>query len=168
LLYAPIDTLTSGSPDEDCPWVGPELRADMRAEVSNLGSWVVGLGASNPKGHGACIIAAAEAVSRAGVPLRGAVTVGLGAGGMPTNRRDVPAMRRQNAGQGNGCSFLLEQGTYPDFAIIAKPGWTVDWEEVGLCWFRIQVRGRFSYVGSRHRIAYKNPIVDAAGVIQAL
>ena len=77
-------------------------------------------------------------------------------------------MQRHNAGQGNGCSFLLEQGTYPDFAIIAKPGWTVDWEEVGLCWFRVRVHGRFSYVGSRHRIAFKNPILDAAAVIQAL
>jgi acetylornithine deacetylase/succinyl-diaminopimelate desuccinylase-like protein len=168
LLYAPIDTLTAGDPDEDVPWVGPELRPDMRPVVSTLGSWVVGLGASNPKGHGACIVAAAEAVARAGVPLRGSLTVGLGAGGMPTNRRGVGRATRFNAGQGNGCSFLLEQGVYPDFAIIAKPGWTVDWEEVGLCWFRIRVAGRYSYVGSRHRIAFKNPIVDAATVIQGL
>jgi hypothetical protein len=104
LLYAPIDTLTTGDAEEDLPWVGPELRADMRAEASSVGRWVVGLGASNPKGHGACIVAAAEAVARAGVPLQGAVTVGLGAGGMPTNRRTVPTMSRYNAGQGNGCS----------------------------------------------------------------
>jgi acetylornithine deacetylase/succinyl-diaminopimelate desuccinylase-like protein len=168
LLYAPIDTLTTGDAEEDCPWIGPELRADMRAEVSAAGSWVVGLGASNPKGHGACIIAAAEAVARADVPLRGSVIVGLGAGGMPTNRRDVSTVTRQNVGQGNGCSFMLEQGTYADYAIIAKPGWTVDWEEVGLCWFRLRVHGRFSYVGSRHRIAFKNPIVEAATVIEAL
>ena len=63
---------------------------------------------------------------------------------------------------------MLEQGVYADYGIICKPGWTVDWEEVGLCWFRIRVRGRFSYVGSRHRIAFKNPIVDAATVVQAL
>ena len=168
LLYAPIDTLTAGDPDEDCPWVGPELRPDMRAEASSRGSWVVGLGASNPKGHGACIVAAAEAIARAGVPLQGALSVGLGAGGMPTNRRTIPTMTRYNAGQGNGCSFMLEQGTYPDFAIIAKPGWTVDWEEVGLCWFRLVVHGRYSYVGSRHRIAFKNPIVDATSVIEGL
>ena len=168
LLYAPIDTLTAGRADEDVPWVGPELRIDMRAEVSASGPWVVGLGASNPKGHGACIVAAAEAVARAGVPLRGSLSVGLGAGGMPTNRRAVGSAKRFNAGQGNGCSFMLEQGVYADFAIIAKPGWTVDWEEVGLCWFRIRVAGRYSYVGSRHRIAFKNPIVDAATVILGL
>jgi len=168
MLYAPIDTLTAGNTAEDVPWIGPELRPDMRPEPSSSGPWVVGLGASNPKGHGACIVAAAEAVARAGVPLRGSVSVGLGAGGMPTNRRPVNTVTRNNTGQGNGCSFMLEQGVYPDFAIIAKPGWTVDWEEVGLCWFRIRVHGRFSYVGSRHRIAFKNPIVDAATVVQAL
>ena len=168
LLYAPIDTLTAATPTEDCPWVGPELRADMRAEASRLGSWVVGLGASNPKGHGACIVAAAEAIARGGVPLQGpGASASAPAACRPTGARSRP-MPRYNAGQGNGCSFMLEQGMYPDFAIIAKPGWTVDWEEVGLCWFRMRVHGRYSYVGSRHRIAFKNPIVDATSVIQAL
>jgi acetylornithine deacetylase/succinyl-diaminopimelate desuccinylase-like protein len=167
LLYAPIDTLTAGDADEDVPWIGPELRPDMRAEAGFDGDWVVGLGAANPKGHGACLIAAAESVARAGVPLRGSVLVGMGAGGMPTNRRDGWD-GRWNAGQGNGCSFLLEQGAHADFALIAKPGWSVDWEEVGLCWFRIRIRGLYGYVGARHRIPYRNPIVHAATVVQEL
>jgi acetylornithine deacetylase/succinyl-diaminopimelate desuccinylase-like protein len=167
LLYAPIDTLTAGDADEDVPWIGPELRPDMRAEATFDGNWVVGLGAANPKGHGACLIAAAEAVAQAGVPLRGSVLVGMGAGGMPTNRRDGWD-GRWNAGQGNGCSFLLEQGTQADFALIAKPGWSVDWEEVGLCWFRVRVRWLYGYVGARHRIPYRNPIVHAAAVVQEL
>ena len=168
LLYAPIDTLTAGVEDEDVPWIGPALRPDMRPGAEDVGDLVVGLGASNPKGHGACILAAAEAVQAAGVPLRGGVWLGFGAGGMPTNRRESPAIDRHNTGQGNGCSFLLEQGVQADFAVITKPGWTVAWEEVGLCWFRIRVEGAFGYVGSRHRIAYRNPIVEAAKVITAL
>lgn len=167
LLYAPIDTLTVGTEEEDVPWVGPELRTDMRAEAVVDGDYVLGLGASNPKGHGAAVVAAVEAVRRAGVPLTGDVLVGLGAGGMPTNRRPV-AGARSNAGQGNGCSFLLEQGGLADYALIAKPGWTAAWEEVGLCWFEIRVRGTYSYVGSRHRMAYRNPIVDAATVVDEL
>jgi acetylornithine deacetylase/succinyl-diaminopimelate desuccinylase-like protein len=167
LLYAPIDTLTAGDVDEDVPWIGPELRPDMRPEATFDGNWVVGLGAANPKGHGACLIAAAEAVAQAGVPLRGSVVVGMGAGGMPTNRRDGSDVR-SNAGQGAGCSFLLEQGAHADFALIAKPGWSVDWEEVGLCWFRVRVRGLYGYVGARHRITYRNPIVHAATVVQEL
>lgn len=166
LLYAPIDTLTVGTEEEDLPWVGDELRRDMRAEASIEGDYVVGLGASNPKGHGACLIAAVEAIRKAGVPLRGDVIIGLGAGGMPTNRR--PGASRYNAGQGNGCSFMLEQGIWADYALIAKPGWAVHWEEVGLCWFDVTVRGTYSYVGSRHRLPYRNAIVDAGIVAQGL
>ncbi|MEW2359881.1 peptidase dimerization domain-containing protein [Spirillospora sp. NPDC029432] len=168
LLYAPIDTLTTGTEDEDVPQVGEELRPDMRPAAVVDGDFVIGLGASNPKGHGAALIAAAEAVAAAGVPLRGDLLVGLGAGGMPTNKRDVPEIRRYNAGQGSGCSFMLEQGLWADHAVIAKPGWTAAWEEVGLCWFEVRVRGTYSYVGSRHRMAYRNPIVDAGTVIAGL
>jgi acetylornithine deacetylase/succinyl-diaminopimelate desuccinylase-like protein len=168
LLYAPIDTLTTGSAEEDCPWVGSEIRPDMEPQARPLRDWVIGLGASNPKGHAACVIAATAAISRAQVPLRGSLLLGLGAGGMPTNKRTTDRIDRFNAGQGAGCSFMLEQGTQADYAIIAKPGWAVDYEEVGLCWFRVDVKGTFSYAGSRHRIAYKNPIVDAALVIRGL
>jgi acetylornithine deacetylase/succinyl-diaminopimelate desuccinylase-like protein len=164
LLYAPIDTLTVGTETEDLPWIGPALRPDMRPHARSDGPFVSGLGASNPKGHGACVVAAAAAIHKAAVPLRGDLLVGLGAGGMPTNRRPVDHLRRYNAGQGVGCSFLLEQGTYPDYAVIAKPGWAAAWEEVGLCWFELTVRGTFSYVGSRHRMDYANPIV-LAGVV---
>ncbi len=168
LLYAPIDTLTVGREEEDCPWIGPVLRDDMRPEGRVVDGRVIGLGASNPKGHAACVIAAAVAIAQAGVPLRGSLLVGLGAGGMPTNKLPMARSTRYHVGQGSGCSFMLEQGLHADFAVIAKPGWTVDWEEVGLCWFRVRVHGLFSYVGSRHRIPYKNPIVDAAKVIEAL
>jgi acetylornithine deacetylase/succinyl-diaminopimelate desuccinylase-like protein len=166
LLYAPIDTHIAGSSEEDVPWIGPEVRRDMRPEPIIEDGLIIGLCAENPKGYAACVIAAAEAVARSGVPLRGDLMVGLGAGGMPTNKR--PGLQRFNAGQGSGCSFMLEQGFVPDFAIIAKPGWAVAWEEVGLSWFRIQVRGLLNYTGQRHLLAHKNPIVDAAKVIQGL
>ncbi|MFE4500491.1 M20 family metallopeptidase [Rhodococcus sp. NPDC056743] len=168
LLYAPIDTLTVGDPVEDVPWIGPELRADMRPRAEVHGDHVVGLGASNPKGHGAAVIAAAEAIAKAGVPLRGDLIVGFGAGGMPTNGRTARGLSRRNAGHGVGCSFLLEQGWWADHALIAKPGWSVAWEEVGLCWFEVRVRGTYTYVGSRHRMPYRNAIDDAATVIAAL
>jgi acetylornithine deacetylase/succinyl-diaminopimelate desuccinylase-like protein len=168
LLYAPIDTLTVGTEDEDLPWVGREIRPDMRPVATEFGDHIVGLGASNPKGHVAAIVAAVDAVHRAGVPLRGDVLIGLGAGGMPTNQRPVSWPGHGNVGQGNGCSFMLEQGFWADYAVIAKPGWAVAWEEVGLCWFEITVHGIFSYVGSRHRMPYRNPIVAAATVISEL
>jgi acetylornithine deacetylase/succinyl-diaminopimelate desuccinylase-like protein len=168
MLYAPIDTLTTGNADEDIPWIGPHMRPDMHAEARAEGPWVIGLGASNPKGHGACVLEAMRAISRAGIPLLGDVIAGFGAGGMPTNARVGKTGSRRNTGQGVGCSFMLEQGVWADFAVIAKPGWTVSWEEVGLAWFEIAVSGIHTYVGSRHRLPYRNPIADAAYVVERL
>jgi acetylornithine deacetylase/succinyl-diaminopimelate desuccinylase-like protein len=86
---------------------------------------------------------------------------------MPTN---APAHRsgRRNIAQGVGCAYMLEQGVRGDFAVIAKPGWTVSWEEVGLCWFRVDVRGILGYTGMKHILPYKNAIVAASEVVQAL
>ena len=166
MLYAPIDTLTVGEEDEDVPWIGPELRPDMRPRAVVDGDLVVGLGASNPKGHAACVMMAAEAIARAGIPLTGDLIAAFGAGGMPTNAR--PSGTRRNTGQGAGCSFLLEQGVWADYAVIAKPGWTVSWDEVGLVWFEVTVRGTHTYVGSRHRLPYGNAIARAGLVAQRL
>jgi acetylornithine deacetylase/succinyl-diaminopimelate desuccinylase-like protein len=63
---------------------------------------------------------------------------------------------------------MLVQGVRGDFAIIAKPGYAVAWVEVGLCWFKVAVRGTLNYTGIRHIVPYKNPIVEAAKVIQGL
>ncbi|MEW9552042.1 M20 family metallopeptidase [Nonomuraea sp. NPDC050783] len=166
MLYAPIDTLTVGDPAEDVPWIGDELRPDMRPEAIADGDLVMGLGASNPKGHAACVMMAAEAIARAEVPLTGDLIAAFGAGGMPTNAR--PTGPRRNTGQGAGCSFLLEQGVWADYALIAKPGWTVSWEEVGLAWFEVTVRGTHTYVGSRHRLPYDNAIAAAGLVVREL
>ena len=168
MLYAPIDTMTAGDESEDLPWVGPRLRADMRPPAQVSGDYVIGLGASNPKGHAACLLMAAEALRFAGVPLTGDLIVAFGAGGMPTNARPGVANPRLNTGQGVGCSFLLEQGVWADYAVIAKPGWSVAWEEVGLTWFEVTVRGTHTYVGSRHRLPYDNAILRAGEVAARL
>jgi acetylornithine deacetylase/succinyl-diaminopimelate desuccinylase-like protein len=166
LLYAPIDTHTVGTEADDLPWVGPTLREDMVPRASVHGDYVVGLGANNPKGHAACILAAAEAVCRAGAPLRGALLAGFGSGGMPVN--PPPGAARRDVGHGRGCAFMLEHGFRGDFAVIAKTGWAVAWEEVGLAWFRVRVHGTLNYAGIRHFVRYENPIVRVATVIAEL
>ena len=167
LLYAPLDTAFSTNEQEECPWIGDQLPAQMTTDARIVqGGDVVGMGAENPKGYAACVIAAAQAIKAAAVPLNGSLLIGLGAGGMPTNRR--PYLKKFHAGQGAGCAFMLEQGIRGDFAVIAKPGWSVAWEEVGLCWFKVIVRGDLNYTGVRHVVKGRNPIVDAAGVIVQL
>lgn len=161
LLYAPIDTVLDGDLVTDLPWAGSELRADMRPHASRDGDVVIGLGAQNPKGHGACIVAAVEAL--AGIGLAGDLVAGFGAGGMPTNARRIGLPR----GHGDGCAALLEVVS-PDAAVIAKSGWAVSWEEVGLAWYELRVGGTHTYVGSRHLLPYRSAIGDAARVVIAL
>lgn len=166
LLYAPIDTHLTGDPSFDVPWAGERvdpIRAN-RARVSGLE--VSGLGAENPKAYAACVVTAAGVMARADLGLRGDLVVGLGAGGMPTNGRG--AGQRANVGHGSGVGFMLQQGVRADYAVIAKPLWAVSWEEVGVAWFRIRVKGSFGYAGLRHVIPYHNPISDAARVILEL
>ncbi len=165
MLYAPIDTMTSGNASEDVPWAAPTLRPEMRAQSRVSDGHVFGLGAHNPKGHAACILAAARAIKSAGVPLMGDLRVGFGAGGMPTNARSG---MRADAGHGAGCARLLRDYPKPDYAIIAKSGWSVSWEEVGLAWYEIRVAGTHTYVGSRHLLPYVNPIAQAASIVQEL
>ncbi|MBM3487844.1 MAG: deacylase [Alphaproteobacteria bacterium] len=166
LLFAPLDSPFSGRPEDELPWVGDAIPSHMRP-VAEIGpGTLVGLSADNPKAHITALIAAVHAVARSGARLTGPVTLAFGAGGAPAK---APAGSiRHNIGHCVGCEFLLRHGVRGDFAVIAKPGYRIAWEEVGLAWFRIRVRGTQAYVGRRHVLQYRNPIVEAAPVITAL
>jgi acetylornithine deacetylase/succinyl-diaminopimelate desuccinylase-like protein len=163
LLYAPLDTVTVGDADHDLPWVGPELRDDMLSQAEVRDDLVIGLGAQNPKGHGACVLAAAEAIAAAELELDGDLLVGFGAGGMPSNGRRPDL----SDGHGVGCAHLVER-LRPDEAVIAKTGWSISWEEVGLVWFTVEVDGTHTYVGSRHLLPYRNAIAAASHIVIGL
>jgi acetylornithine deacetylase/succinyl-diaminopimelate desuccinylase-like protein len=85
---------------------------------------------------------------------------------MPTSGR--PGIARRNIGHGVGCAYMLERGIQPDAAIIVKPGYSVSWEEVGLTWHTVTIRGARNYTGIRHRLPYRNPIIQAPIVIDGL
>lgn len=162
MLYSPLDTVTSGN-DDDVPWAADAIDGHLRAQAMVDGERVVGLGAQNPKGHAAAVIEAAFALAQ--TDLAGDVIVAFGAGGMPTNARRDDPLHRRHTGHGVGAGFLLEQGVWSDAAIIAKSGWFVQHEEVGIAWSDIHLRGTHTYVGAKHRIPYRNPIADAARVV---
>ncbi|GGB18586.1 hypothetical protein GCM10011492_05540 [Flexivirga endophytica] len=169
LLYAPLDTYTTGIEALDIPDAGPRMREDMLPHATVYDDVVVGLAAGNPKGHAASILVAIEAMKRSGIEMPGDVVAAFGAGGMPSFAVDGVGVRgRTNTGHGVGANFLLERGFTTDHAIIAKPGWTVSHEEVGLTWVDIEISGQHSYVGSRHRMPYRNAPRDAARVIEVL
>ncbi len=168
LLYAPIDTHLEADPEQDVPWVGPELRPDMlpNGYVAENGD-VIGLGSSNPKGMTTLLCEAVDAVIRAEVPLKGDVILASAGGGMPTN--PPTGSGRMNHGLASGVSYMINHGVAPDFAIISKPGWAVSWEEVGLCWFKVNVKGQMGYAGITRSIPnFRNSIVHASTFILAL
>ena len=142
MLYAPIDTVTSNSTAEDTPWIGPELRDDMRAKAYIKDDHIFGLGAHNPKGHGACILETARVLKELNIDLPGDLYFGFGAGGMPTHGR---AGFPHNSGHGSGCAKLLASLPKIDSAIIAKSGTSVTWEEVGFIWLEVTVAGKHNY-----------------------
>ena len=165
LLYAPLDTFTVGDAGHDVPGAGPELRPDMRPRATLHGDLVQGLGAGNPKGHAACVLVALAAIAQAGVEVPGDVVAGFGAGGMPSFAVEgVGTAGRRDTGHGVGAAFLLERGFSTDYAVIAKPGWNVSHEEVGLVWLDVLVPGTHTYVGSRHRLPYRNAVALAGEV----
>ena len=142
---------------------------NVALSAARLGYLVVGLAAGNPKGHAAAVMVATEALARAGAPIAGDVVSGFGAGGMPSFVVPGVGVRgRENTGHGVGATFLLERGFTTDHAVIAKPGWNVSHEEVGLVWIDVEVPGEPTYVGSRHRLPYRNAASVAATVIERL
>lgn len=165
LLYAPLDTFTTGDPALDVPDATTSWRPDMEPRAVVQDGVVEGLGAGNPKGHAAVVMALLLAFHASGVHPGGDVVGGFGAGGMPSFA--VPGMGaadRANTGHGVGAGFLLANGYTTDYAVIAKPGWMVLHEEVGLVWLDVVVPGVHTYVGSRHRLPYDNAVATAGRV----
>ena len=162
LLYAPVDAAWRGE-DAELPVLGG-TREDLMPGAKRRGDLVVGLSAENPKAYAACVLAAVESVRWAEVPLAGTLAAGLGAGGMPVG---PPPGEEAQVGHGIGAVRIVE-AVRPGCAVIAKPGYAVAYEEVGLCWFRVRVRGTLGYTGVRQLLSYQNPIVDAARLVQGL
>jgi acetylornithine deacetylase/succinyl-diaminopimelate desuccinylase-like protein len=168
MLYAPIDTHLRADPADDVPWVGPELRPDMvpHAAIADNGD-VIGLGAANPKGMATILAEAVRCVRAAGVSLQGDLILAFAGGGMPSAQ--PPGEVRQNHGLSSGVTYMINHGVTADFAVICKPGWAAAWEEVGLCWFKVTVRGQMGYAGMTRTFPnFRNAVVHAATFVLAL
>ena len=167
LLACPIDTHWTGRPEEDgLQWGDPMRRDNMRPAVVE-GQTIVGLGSNNDKGLATAIMMAVEAVHRAGVPLKGALIASTLAGGAPA--LSPPHEPRKNISLCSGVWHLLTQGHAADFALYHKPGYHVSWEEPGMCYFRIRVKGDPEYMATESRATRPYRVLtDTARIIVAL
>lgn len=166
LLYASIDTAFAADPDEDEPWLSRSPRADFAVPAQRDGTRVTGLGAEDPKGFAAAVMCAVEALAQAEVDFPGDLVVGLVGGSMPVIDRPSAGLRQ--IGMGLGVRYLLESGLRPDMAIAVRPGYEVSFEETGVAWFRVFTRGEVNETGSRHQTRYRNPILLAGRLMEAL
>lgn len=166
LLFANVDT-HMGAIEEDKPWIGDPYPNILKSVAKWNGDIISGLGSENPKGYAASMMTAAACIAKAGVPLKGNLTVGLGAGGMTVLNR--PGWDNKYIGAGNGALFMLQRSVTPDYCIFGKPGYYACWEEVGVCFFRVRLKGPgLGYAGARHILPDPNPIPHVARVIDAI
>lgn len=164
LLYAPIDTHIENDPEKDLPWVGPELRDDMKPSGYARSDTVIGLGASNPKGMVSTLTEAVNCILQGRVPLKGDLTLAFAGGGMP-----VMVPERNHYGLSSGVTHLMMNGVTADYGIIMKPWNEVYYEHPGMCWFKVTVKGTMGYSGiPRGTPGFRSSIVPAATVIQEL
>ena len=168
LLYGHFDHYVSGA-DDDPLVVGALDHPSFRSLASREGNVISGAGSGNPKGGCAAAIHAAEAVAKAGVPLRGDLLLGLVSGGI--HKVELQGAGRPYAGvayhgMGAGCEHMLRNGLRADFCLSTKPGYQVLWEEPGVAWIKLTLKGVVGYAARRG--VFKRPIEDAAAIIPEL
>ena len=167
LLCAPIDTHWTGRPELDGLQWGNPMRRDNMLPAQVEGQTVIGLGSKNDKGLGVSIMMAVEALHKVGIPLKGALNAATLAGGAPaTSPDDEP---RKNISLAAGALFALTRGITGDYCLYHKPGYGVSWEEPGMCYFRIRVKGDPMYMANEsNKQAPYRVIMDTARILQEI
>jgi len=167
LLCCPIDTHWRGNIKGDGLQWGDPMRRDNLRPAQVEGQTVIGLGSNNDKGLAVAIMMAVEALQKAGIPFKGTLNAATLAGGAPaTSPDDEP---RKNISLTAGLFHALTRGITGDYALFHKPGYHVSWEEPGMNYYRIRVKGDPMYMAneSNKQMAYR-VIQDTARILQEI
>ena len=168
LIYGHFDHYISGA-DDDTLVTGDLEHPSFHSRAIREDNVIMGAGSGNPKGGCAVAIHAAEAVRAAGITLLGNVAVGLVSGGIHKSQlpnAGRPYVGHRYEGMAAGCDYMLKHGLRPDYCISTKPGYSVIWEEPGVLWIKLTVKGVIGYAARRG--VYRRPIEDAAAIIPEL
>jgi acetylornithine deacetylase len=126
--------------------------------------WVWGLGASNMKSGLAGLVVAVEAIAKAGIVLRGDISLGAVVGEI----EKAPAEEfqgREYSGYGIGTKHLVSHGVTADYALLAEPtGLRVCTANMGCLWARIAVEGTVAHAA----LTNKSGTVNAINVARTL
>lgn len=130
---------------------GPELRADAPEAAKKIeGAWVdgeliFGKGVINDKAQLCAFMIAARAIKKAGVRLKGDLTITGVA--FETGSPSVDEFQGINyPGEGFGTKWLVDRGVTADYALVGETsGFGVVRAECGAVWLKIRVKGRELY-----------------------
>lgn len=132
----------------DTSYSGDEAHLDgdgFRPKGIFRDGWIWGLGASNMKSGLAGLVAALEALAKAGVKLRGDVSLG----GVVGEIEKAPVEEfqgREYSGYGIGTKYLVSHGVTADYALLAEPtGLRICTANMGCLWAKITVGGTVAH-----------------------
>jgi hypothetical protein len=110
---------------------------------------------------------AVEALSKVGVQWRGTLNAAILAGGAPATSPDEEP--RKNISLCAGALHALTRGITGDYCLFHKPGYGVSWEEPGMLYFRVRVKGDPSYMATESNTdrPYRQ-IQDTARILQEI
>ena len=168
LFYGHFDNYIPGSSDDPLV-VGAMDHPSFHPNAIREQQKIFGAGASNPKAGCAMAMHALEIISSSKIPIAGKVTIALASGGIHKVEllgAGRPYLGASFEGMGAGCEHMLHNGLTADYCIITKPGYQVLWEEPGILWIKLSLRGVVGYVATKGK--YKRPIDEIPVVIEEL
>jgi acetylornithine deacetylase/succinyl-diaminopimelate desuccinylase-like protein len=157
---------------------GPELPANASEDAKKLetawieGDMLFGKGMINDKAQLCALMLAMSALKRAGIKLKGDLT--LTAVASETGHPSVDEFQGIDyPGEGFGTKWAVDRGSVADYALVGETsGFGIVQAECGAAWFKIRVKGREVYTPRFERgdSIQENPNVfaKAAHVILAL
>jgi acetylornithine deacetylase/succinyl-diaminopimelate desuccinylase-like protein len=158
---------------------GPELRPDATEAEKKIetawteGDLIFGKGVINDKAQLCAFMIAGRAIKKAGVRLKGDLTITGVA--FETGNPSVDETQGINyPGEGFGTKWLVDRGVTADYALVGETsGFGVVKAECGAVWLKIRVKGRELYTprlerGSSGLREHPNAFLKMAHVILAL
>ena len=147
-----LDTARTGVEEEDYPALGP-VAPGFKPKSYMKNGFIFGLGANNMKGGVAAAVTALEALTRAGVKLKGDVIM-AGVAGESEKSPVEGAIRSYRGaryqGGGFGTRYPVTHCSLPDFAVVCEPsGCYVINAQTGYFFIKVTVKGRSAYTATR-------------------
>ncbi len=141
LFNAHMDT---SIPDDATLTLRPAEEADRLAWVD--GEYIIGKGVVNDKGPMAAFLIAADAIRRAGTPLKGDIVLTMVPGEIDQEPVDEFTATRYLSKE-VGSRYLVSRGVVADYALVAEgTEFNMGWAVAGKACFKITVYGKSVYV----------------------